>query len=83
MITVEPNVLISLMDDVKEGVFVPRSWHDQIARTTLEELVAWIPYSKTYLSQYDSASVAFDYNDEWSGFKVQGLRPLCKTKKKE
>lgn len=40
MITIEPNVLISLMDDVKEGVFVPRPWHNQIAQTMLEELMA-------------------------------------------
>lgn len=52
MMKVAPNILISVLEDVRDGVFQPRAWHLDMLELMIKESLILYPYSKDYLDSY-------------------------------
>jgi len=87
MLSVAPNILISLLEDVKVGSFQPRAWHNDMAKLMIDEIIELQKYSKDYLGSYmdrtNNRMTPIDYNEEWTGFSVPGLKGFCHTRRKK
>lgn len=87
MMTVSPNILLSILEDVREGVFQPREWHNSMMNLMVLELLELYPYSQNYLESYmqriGNKVDPINYNEQWTGFLVPGFRGFCHTRRRK
>lgn len=86
MMLANPNLLISVLEEIKGELFQPREWQNNMAKTMINEIVDLYKYSKDYLDIYNKERIqntaVIHYNDEWTGFDVPGIRGFIHTHKK-
>lgn len=78
---IEPAVLISLFEDMKERKIQPRPMQKMLLSTLIKELKIWTPYCDDYRKNLEEGKKEFfDYNENWEGYIVPGGRSYCQMK---